>query len=139
MDVKPRPLSCMKKLPLTCEIKLQIHRPGIEKTLPAGPREAGSSPAGLWQGPGEALGLLSSGAGDEGSALLMARGQALHQSEVLQEALREPGGMRQRWELSRAASGHLPEVREGKDGENFWNMSSAGHTLHPPQLLLSLA
>lgn len=51
MDVKPRPLSCMKKLSLTCEIKLQIHRPGIEKTLPAGPRGAGSSPAGL-AGPG---------------------------------------------------------------------------------------
>lgn len=51
MDVKPRPLSCMKKLSLTCEIKLQIHRPGIEKTLPAGPREARSSPAGL-AGPG---------------------------------------------------------------------------------------
>lgn len=41
---------------MTCEIKLQIHRPGIEKTLPAGPREAGSSPAGRWQGPGEAPG-----------------------------------------------------------------------------------
>lgn len=54
MDVKPRPLSCMKKLPLTCEIKLQIHRPGIERTLPAGPREAGSSPAGRWRAPAEA-------------------------------------------------------------------------------------
>lgn len=58
MDVKPCPLSCMKKLSLTCEIKLQIHRPGIEETLPAGPREAGSSPAGRWQGPAEALGPL---------------------------------------------------------------------------------
>lgn len=34
MDVKPRPLSRMKKLPLTCEIKLQIHTAGTEGPSP---------------------------------------------------------------------------------------------------------
>lgn len=156
MDVKPRPLSCMKKLSLTCEIKLQIHRPGIEKTLPAGPREAGSSPAGRWQGPGEALGLLRCGAGPPGApaplsvrpvtralppacmALLTARGQSTGARSVREgfagsgrQEAESRAGCGSNGKLSRAASRHLPEGQERKDGESFWNMSSARHTLHP--------
>lgn len=141
MDVKPRPLSCMKKLSLTCEIKLQIHRPGIEKTLPAGPREAGSSPAGRWQGPERhwdccaagagppgAPAPLSAAAGDEGSAASL-RGPAHGEGTGDRRSIgqrRCAGSGRQEAEnrercgsdgrLSRAASRHLPEVA----GEKRW-------------------
>lgn len=154
MDVKPRPLSCMKKLSLTCEIKLQIHRPGIEKTLPAGPREAVSSPAGRWQGPGEALGpLRCQGRAAQSSrpAVCHGRGRELCRERAWPcswpgtgaRSVREgfAGSGRQEAEsragcgsdgrLSRAASRHLPGVQERKDEESFWNMSSARHTLHP--------
>lgn len=141
MDVKPRPLSCMKKLSLTCEIKLQIHRPGIEKTLPAGPREAGSSPAGRWQGPGDALGVLrcrGRAAGSSRPAVCHGRGrdlcrelawpcswpgdrrQALDQSEKALQGVearrRESGGMRQRWELVPSRQQAPP----GSAGEKRW-------------------
>lgn len=93
MDVKPRPLSCMKKLSLTCEIKLQIHRLGIEETLPSGPREAGSSPTGL-AGPGRGVGdtLLPGPPGTAASLTAAARSkESSSELSVVLLTVRGPG------------------------------------------------
>ncbi|KAM6071434.1 uncharacterized protein LJ206_010001 [Theristicus caerulescens] len=148
MDVKPRPLSCMKKLSLTCEIKLQIHRPGIEETLPAGPREAGSSPAGRWQGSGEAPGQPRCRGRAAGRSRPAARrgpgrglcpepawpcsrwgdrGEALGPSEkVLQGEGGSGAGSRAGrggdGRPSRAASRHLPEERGQEGNGGAWTL-----------------
>lgn len=142
MDVKPRPLSCMKKLPLTCEIKLQIHRPGIERTLPAGPREAGSSPAGRWQAPAEAprrprcrgraagrshpaaRGGPGRGAWPGACVALRTVGGQGRGPRSVREGFagrggtrgREPGGMRRRWAVVPSSQQEPPGGEKGWGG-----------------------
>lgn len=119
MDVKPRPLSCMKKLSLTCEIKLQIHRLGIEKTLPAGPRELCRQLARPCSWPGD-------------------RGQELGQS---QKVLQRVGGMKQPAGRDAAAMGNCPEQPAGisRRGEKMERASGICQAHAASPLLLSVA
>lgn len=109
MDVKPRPLSRMKKLPLTCEIKLQIHTEGTEGPSPL--LHSGDRGTGRGGGQPEPLAVRAPSGGSSGAALRSAaRWHREGRSRVSRPSAKGPRRFRGLWEKGFGKE-ILPEAR----------------------------